>query len=80
MLVHEAEAVSVLKLKNGNDDSVFVDGSSLEDAVAGIGMGAMNGNSPTVTTMMWDVIIRQVVVLGANACIKHTNAVVVGSS
>jgi hypothetical protein len=44
-----------------------MDGSLLEDAVMGIGVGAMNGNSLTMTMMMSVVIIWQVVVLGANA-------------
>ncbi len=63
----KAKAASVLKLKNGDDNGVILDGSLLEDAVAGIGVGVMNGDSPTMTTMMLVVIIRQVVVLSANA-------------
>ncbi len=42
------EATSTLKLKNSNDNGVVVDGSLLEDTVAGIGAGAMNSNSPVV--------------------------------
>ncbi len=58
----------MLKLKNGNDNNVVVDGSSLEDTgVTGIGAGVINSNSPTMTMMMLVVIIWQVVVLGANA-------------
>jgi hypothetical protein len=60
------EAASTLKLKNSNDDSVVVDGSSLEDAFMWIGVGAINSASPTMTMMMSVVIIRQIVVLGAN--------------
>jgi hypothetical protein len=66
-LVLKAEATSTLKLQNGDDDSIVVDGSLLEDAVAEMRVGAMNGNSPTMTTMMSAVINRKVVVLGANA-------------
>ncbi len=66
-LVLEAEAMSALKVKSGNDDSVVMDCSLLEDTVAGIGAGVMNGDCPTMTTMMSVVIIWQVIVLGANA-------------
>ncbi len=45
-----AEAASALKLKNGNDYGVVLDGSLLEDIVTGIGPGVMNGNSPNVGT------------------------------
>jgi hypothetical protein len=66
-LVLKVEATSTLKLKNGNDDGIVVDGSLLEDAVMGIGEGAMNGNSPTMKMMMSVVIIWQIFILGANA-------------
>jgi hypothetical protein len=44
------EAASALKLKNSKDDAVVVDGSLLEDVVAGIGAGAMDGDSLDVGT------------------------------
>ncbi len=40
----------MLKLKNGDDDSIVLDSSSLENVVAGNGAGAMDGNSPGVGT------------------------------
>ncbi len=43
-----AEAASTIKLKNGNDDGVVMDGSSLEDVIAGIGARAKDGNSSVV--------------------------------
>ncbi len=43
-----AEAASVLKLKNGNDSGVVVDGSLMEDFVTEIGAGAMDGDSSVV--------------------------------
>ncbi len=43
-----SEAVSMLKLKNCNDDGIVLDGSLLEDVVVGIGAGAMDGNSLAV--------------------------------
>jgi hypothetical protein len=46
--VPTAEAASALKLKNGDDDSIVLDGSLLEGVVAGIGVGAIDGNSPNV--------------------------------
>jgi hypothetical protein len=50
VLVPAAKAASALKLKNSNDNGVVVDNSLLEDVVAGIGSGAMNGNSLVVGT------------------------------
>jgi hypothetical protein len=38
-LVLMAEAASALKLKNGNDNGIVMDGSSLEDFVAGFEAG-----------------------------------------
>ncbi len=45
-----AEPASALKLRNGIDEGVFIDGSLLEDIVAGIEMGAMDDDSPDVGT------------------------------
>ncbi len=43
-----AEAASMLKLKNSNDDDIVLDSSLLEDVIVGIGLGAMDSNSPNV--------------------------------
>ncbi len=45
-----AEATFTLKLKNGNEDGVFMDSSLLEDIIAGIGVGGMNIDRPDVET------------------------------
>ncbi len=43
-----AEAASMLKLRNGDDDGAVMDGSLLEEVVVGFGLVPMDGNSPVV--------------------------------
>ncbi len=49
-LVLAMEATSTFKLTSGNDNSVVMDGTLLEDVVVKIRAGAMDGDSPVVGT------------------------------